>query len=152
MKPSSSLSRTFPNFLCSDPTTINLHVVNPSYSLFTFSDGTALLDLSKDAYRRRLTQFLFSSAGAKFRLLFRFDEEPSCTDPAPDMVVRVAFVLYWTSSRNLTHFLKSRIVCLAFCQQFFRGRLYLLHDHAAVFLRHREGGISRLRIILCSYA
>ena len=64
------------------------------YALCTISDGTALLELPKDAYRRRLTQFLFSSAGAKFRLLFRFDEEPSCTDPAPDMVVRVAFVLY----------------------------------------------------------
>ena len=57
-------------------------------SLYNISDGTALLDLSEDAYRRRLTQFLFSSAGAKFRLLFRFEEEPSCTDPAPDMLVR----------------------------------------------------------------
>ena len=51
------------------------------------SDGTSLLDLPKEAYRRRLTQFLFSSAGAKFRLLFRFDEEPSCTEPSPDMLV-----------------------------------------------------------------
>ena len=55
--------------------------------LYKIPDGTSLLDLPKDAYRRRLTQFLFSSAGAKFRLLFRFDEEPSCTEPAPDMVV-----------------------------------------------------------------
>ena len=51
--------------------------------------GTELLDLSEDVYRRRLTQFLYSAAGAKFRLLFRFDEDPDCQEPAPNMLVSI---------------------------------------------------------------
>ena len=71
------------NPVISSPSTASTHPL---------PDGTALLDLPEAAYRRRLTQFLFSATGAKFRLLFRFDAEPSCTDPAPDMVVSIEVV------------------------------------------------------------
>ena len=55
----------------------------------TISDDTSLLNLSEDAYRQYLTQFLYSADGAKYRLLFRFSEEPSCTEPAPQMRVGI---------------------------------------------------------------
>jgi hypothetical protein len=52
--------------------------------------GTPLLSLSEDVYRARLTQFMFSAAGAKYRLLFQYDEEPKCTEPFPNMMVGIS--------------------------------------------------------------
>ena len=45
------------------------------------------MDLPKDVYQRRLTQFFYSAAGGKYRLQFRFDGEMSCTEPSPDILV-----------------------------------------------------------------
>ena len=45
------------------------------------------MDIPKDVFDKRLTQFFYSAAGGKYRLQFRFDGEPKCTDPSPDLQV-----------------------------------------------------------------
>ena len=55
------------------------------------------MDLTKDVYDRRLNQFFYSAAGGKYRLQFRFDGEPSCTEPSPDILV-----IYSCSNLNVT--------------------------------------------------
>ena len=46
-----------------------------------------LLELSEEDFDFRLTQFLYSPKGSRYRPLFRYKEEIQCGKNAPDILV-----------------------------------------------------------------
>jgi len=50
---------------------------------FQEADNATVVDLSADLFNDRLTRFLFSPSGARYRMLFRFDGSLECGTPAP---------------------------------------------------------------------
>ena len=56
--------------------------------LFSSIDGQkTIFDLPIDEFNFRLTQYLFSPSGSKYRLMFKYDSPISCGKPAPKILV-----------------------------------------------------------------
>ena len=56
--------------------------------LFSSIDGQkTIYDLPIDEFNFRLTQYLFSPSGSKYRLMFKYDSPISCGKPAPKILV-----------------------------------------------------------------
>ena len=52
------------------------------------ADGQkSVFDLPIDEFNFRLTQYLFSPSGSKYRLMFKYDSPISCGKPAPKILV-----------------------------------------------------------------
>ena len=45
--------------------------------------------MTKTTFRQKLTQYLFSKDGSKYRLMFRYNGDLICGQPAPDIQVRI---------------------------------------------------------------
>ena len=55
---------------------------------FSSIDGQkTIFDLPIDEFNFRLTQYLFSPSGSKYRLMFKYDSPISCGKPAPKILV-----------------------------------------------------------------
>ena len=54
---------------------------------FKQKDKVNVNDLDEELFKTRLTQFLFSPNGSRFRMLFRFDGNMKCGIPAPEIQV-----------------------------------------------------------------
>ena len=52
---------------------------------FLEEDGASVNDLTKEQFSNRLTQFLFSPKGARYRMLFRFNDTLTCGQPSPEV-------------------------------------------------------------------
>ena len=62
--------------------------------LFSSIDGQkTIFDLPIDEFNFRLTQYLFSPSGSKYRLMFKYDSPISCGKPAPKILVCKIYLL-----------------------------------------------------------
>ena len=48
-----------------------------------------MLDLSEEDFKLKLTQYLFSPGGSKYRALFKYKEDIKCGKSAPDILVGI---------------------------------------------------------------
>ena len=77
-----------------------MSVINPSKkksvtSFFFWIGPKTLLDLSEEDFKLKLTQYLFSPGGSKYRALFKYKEDIKCGKSAPDILVGIYVSRIW---------------------------------------------------------